>query len=38
MWEISPKDPTQLKMVGKPVNTGGNFPGSVVVSEQNRGE
>jgi hypothetical protein len=32
MWEINPQDPTDLKPIGGPVDSGGNFPGSITVS------
>jgi hypothetical protein len=31
MFSINPNDPTQLKMVGKPVNSGGEFPISIAI-------
>ncbi|KIJ48029.1 hypothetical protein M422DRAFT_777926, partial [Sphaerobolus stellatus SS14] len=33
-FAINPKDPTQLQLIGKPVNTGGEFPTSVAVSKK----
>jgi len=34
MFSIDPKDPANLRMVGRPVSTGGEFPVSVAVSKQ----
>lgn len=36
MFAISPKNPTNLKMVGKPVDTMGDFPVSVAFSPKNK--
>jgi len=34
MFEISPSDPTHLKLIGKPAKSGGDFPASVAVSSK----
>ena len=34
MFSINSKEPARLKMVGQPVNTGGEFPVSVAISKQ----
>jgi hypothetical protein len=34
MFEINPTDPTQISQVGEPVNSGGNFPLSIDVSNK----
>ncbi|KIJ47082.1 hypothetical protein M422DRAFT_249398 [Sphaerobolus stellatus SS14] len=33
-FEINPKSPTHLQRIGKPLNTGGEFPISVAVSKK----
>ncbi len=32
MFKINPNDPTNLKMIGNPVCSGGEFPMSIAVS------